>query len=284
MSVARVAAEYRALAKALPAAFFWRYVWASARHVPAILRSGRLTSVDAAMRGVVAFRVPGATLTLDCGAMDAALTFDSSHAFTLCRELFCRDVYFRAFATFVAGEGMVVDFGGNRGIFSYLAGARLRPLRSVYVEPERRYRPVFECLAARLPDVRFETHCGFVGRLPARVADAVLLAPKTLIRGRPVALLKADIEGAEEALFADSAGWLDGVERVAMESHPGWCDLETLVSGLRHSGFFVVPCDALGRVVPASQAAYIYAARRSEWLAPRYRAASQAPSQRHDGP
>jgi hypothetical protein len=67
-----------------------------------------------------------------------------------------------------------------------------------------------------------------------------------------VNFLNVDIEGAEFAVFRNSE-WLDGVEAVAMETHPLLGNVEKLVSIFVSRGFKVI-----------SKGNYLYAKKKED--------------------
>ena len=74
-----------------------------------------------------------------------------------------------------------------------------------------------------------------------------------------VDFVKMDIEGAEFAIFADSAEWLKRVDNLAMEVHNPIGDPGEIVKRLQEAGFRVKWADENGEPIDAREACYIYA-------------------------
>lgn len=55
--------------------------------------------------------------------------------------------------------------------------------------------------------------------------------------GQRIDLVKLDIEGGEEALFSENLGWLQRVDAIVAELHPGIADCDKVVNALDAAGF-----------------------------------------------
>lgn len=225
---------------------------------PTIVKSRNLAASDKRIRGEITFRTWREPVTVDCMALDRKLAFDPSSSFGLAREIYGRNVYLRPFRKFSAAGKVAMDFGGNRGLVTALMAAAIEPDTILYVEPDARYLSTMRDLTARYSKTAVSVQHGFIGASPTKDAplDVDAIAP----RG-PIAFVKMDIEGAEEALFANAGPWLDRVERVAMESHPEWCSVVNVVQALKNRGFTVLATNAMGRNTDVAKAMFIYAAR-----------------------
>jgi hypothetical protein len=187
-------------------------------------------------------------LVVDTGAMDAALPGDTP-SFGGIREMYGRDCYLRRFRPLESP--LVVDAGGNRGLFSLLAFGALNARRVVYIEPQRQYFSVLQALL----DLNGIDQ-GAVVPLLARCTGR-LLGEIVREHGR-IGFLKMDIEGGEYEAFSDAA-WLRHCDNIAMELHPGLKNV--IYEKLEEAGFAILPTDERGRPADPSGASYVYASR-----------------------
>ncbi|MGH3326854.1 MAG: FkbM family methyltransferase [Streptomycetales bacterium] len=202
------------------------------------------------------------------------------------REMYCRNVYLRTGLTMPA-EGWVIDLGANAGLFTLLAATE--GARVVAVEAQHG----FTRETARLLDVNnieqtrvhIETalaaagpHVALVGTLaddnrwraashaaaerPGQVSVPELMRRYGIDR---VGLLKMDIEGGEFTVLhhGSDLSWLARVDQIAMEVHPQYGDVSSLLDVLHQHGFAVHITDNVGRIVPEDsiQASYLYCRR-----------------------
>lgn len=99
---------------------------------------------------------------------------------------------------------------------------------------------VFECrsesnvgrIAAAGEDAKEDV--AFTVQVPMTSMDAIcaMLEP-----GQRIDLVKLDIEGGEEALFSENLGWLQRVDAIIAELHPGIADCDKVVAALKGAGF-----------------------------------------------
>jgi len=273
--IPRLVVELSGLSRTLGAADFARYVAAVALQAPAILKSGTLVPADRQMGGVVRFRTWRDDLRLDCDAIDGLVgSFDKSLVFSLARELCGRNVYFRAFRPFSAAPGVILDLGANRGLFSALAIAATGARKVICVEPQAVYLPALreltDGLGAEVKPVTGFAGSSEVAQSLSDLSSPVVPIPSLLARGERIAFLKADIEGAEEALMAPRPDWLRLVDRIAMETHPDHCDVAAVHDALQALGFAVFPSNAIGDRVAPARAEFLYAALNPEFLGERF--------------
>ncbi len=279
MALERLAVEFKGLARALDSATFARYLGLAAMHAPQILRTRKLVAADRGMHGITHFKTWREDVLVDCDFVDSTVrSFDETLVFTLARELYCRNVYFRAYEPFRAEGQTVVDLGANRGLFSALAAAAVAPARIVAVEPLAGYLPVLKRLTERFA-VKVQPVTAFVGNgvgtgygefrndlgVPA-VTMSSLLAPEERI-----AFMKIDIEGGEEALFRGATEWLGRTDRIAMEAHQGYCDTGFVYRTLQDAGFTVFPSNDIGQRVGHLEAEFYYCARNPDHFAAGFR-------------
>ena len=179
--------------------------------------------------------------------------------------------------------GWVLDLGANRGLFSVwaaLAGARV-----VAVEAQQGFGLEIKRLAAHNgvgEQVRVEI--AVVGGVVRAGATAGVVADDqrwaATSHGAPkrppglsvpqlmssyqidrIGLMKVDIEGGEFAVFGagEDLGWLDQLDQMVMEVHPGWGDATALVDRLVRRGFTVTLCGNEGASVSAASSRLVYA-------------------------
>ena len=199
--------------------------------------------------------------------------------------MYCRNVYLRTGLRMPAG-GWVVDLGANSGLFTVWAA--VNGAQVVAVEAQQGFAGEIRGLAEH-NGVADRVHVeialaggvaspgGTVGVVaddvrwaatshgaPARPADVSVPQLMSAYRIERVGLLKVDIEGGEFAVLADGdLGWLQGVDQLALEVHPGFGDRAALVARLRGQGFTVDLRDnGGGRVAAASDHLdYVYGRR-----------------------
>jgi FkbM family methyltransferase len=203
------------------------------------------------------------------------------------REMYCRNVYLRT-GCIMPRRGWVLDLGANRGLFSVWAA--VAGAQTVAVEAQEGFGPEIRRLAAHngVSD-RVHVEIAMVGGVIRAGALAGVVADDrhwaATSHGAPqrpvgvsvpqllsayqidtIGLLKMDIEGGEFAVFGgdEDLRWLDRVDQVVMEVHPGFGDTAALVGRFRGHGFAVDLRDNTGGPVTASSDRLEYAyCRRS---------------------
>jgi FkbM family methyltransferase len=203
------------------------------------------------------------------------------------REMYCRNVYLRTGCT-MPRMGWAVDLGANRGLFSVWAA--VAGAQTVAVEAQEGFGPEILRLAAHngVSD-RVHVEIAIVGGVvragalagvvaddrhwaatshgaPQRPAGVSIPQLMSAYRIDTIGLLKMDIEGGEFAVFGgdEDLRWLDRVDQMVMEVHPGFGDTAALVGRLRQHGFAVDLRDNMGGRVAASSDRLEYAyCRRS---------------------
>ena len=103
-----------------------------------------------------------------------------------------------------------------------------------------------------------------VGRVSPEGATAVpMISMRTVLerlKSAPSAdsaqidLLKIDIEGGEEALLQGDVGWLDQVNAIVIELHPGLVDCEAIARFITERGMRFLPANS---VFPGSMDAFV---------------------------
>jgi FkbM family methyltransferase len=254
-----------------------RWLASLAAHLPECHRTRSLVPADRIWaRTGARFRPPGgAVVSLPSAYTQAA------------REMYCRNVYLRT-GLRMPRTGWVVDLGANRGLFSVwaaLAGAQTVAVEAqLGFAPEIRYLAAYNGVADRVHveialaggTVRAGATAGVVAddrrwaatshgapQRPAGLSVPQLMSAYQIGR---IGLLKVDIEGGEFAVFAgdEDLRWLDQVDQIVLEVHPGFGDAAALVGRLRQHGFAVDLRDNAGSQVTATSDRVEYAyCRRS---------------------
>ncbi|TCJ38752.1 FkbM family methyltransferase [Parafrankia sp. BMG5.11] len=247
-----------------------RFALAVARNAPSIVRSGTLTKADEAMAG----------RDLVCRPLDNVQIRLPGDAFGAAREMYLRRVYFAEPGYAPATGEVVVDLGANQGLFSVLAASAGADV--IAVEALAGYATAFhEHAAANGVAHRIQLLNALVGassgvlsgagddgggfRAPWLAGIPVLSMSQVLEQGGVdhVDLVKMDIEGSEFALFEES-DWLDAVDRIVMEVHPGFGAPASLLAVLAGNGFEAALLDnSLRRTddLAGAPSGYLYARR-----------------------
>lgn len=233
---------------------YLKYLFLFLTHLPTIIRTRKLTVIDAYMTGAYKVNWEGHRFTIDCGFADKVVK-DGSYTFGGIKEIYVRDCYFRHLRHKIDWDNIrtVVDLGGNRGLFSTMAASFAKKV--VYVEAEEKFRPIIEhhCLINEFSNIR--TYFKFVG---AGGSSGGSFAPEQTISLEKIMsengmeridLLKMDIEGSEFALIREFKE-IGKVGVITMEIHPAFGDLREFFDTLQRNGFSVTLCDENLAVVP----------------------------------
>jgi FkbM family methyltransferase len=237
----RLFGELRAIAKFSGPETAGRYCVHIVGHARTIARQKVLTAADNAMnRRPFKVRIFGTEFQL------------AGRHFALAREIYGRQPYFASPHFRIRPGDIVVDLGANEGLFAMLAaklGARVLAIEAQPVLANNTRALLAEnFLADRVvvvqglvgastgwfsdSDRRFSCLHGTCS-IP-RLALAELLDTYGIER---VDFLKVDIEGSEFDLFAHADGWLNKVEKIAMEVHPSYGNVGDLIRALSCAGF-----------------------------------------------
>lgn len=247
-----------------------RYLLQAARRLPNILRSRTLRAADEGMRGkVYTFRVLGQQVRLE------------GSEFGLAREIYGRAVYFRPPEVMLERGDIVVDLGANVGVFTALASVVASRVISVEAQSEF-VNQIYDNATRNGTRDRVEVEFGLIGAGAGAFSDASVLHSATHFGAEPPTLtmpdlmrrhaldridfLKVDIEGSEFALFAGESEWLTSVDKMAMEVHPEFGDIDHLVTILRDAGFQTDSFDYDRRAEASAphETRYILARRREQ--------------------
>jgi FkbM family methyltransferase len=253
-----------------------RWATSLALHAPGCLSARSLVPADRAWaRGGASFRAAH------------GLTVSVPPAFTAgAREMYCRNVYLRTGLT-MPTDGWVVDLGANCGLFSVWAA--LSGTHVVAVEAQQGFAWRIEELARHnnvadrvhvelamaggvktagssvgilADDLRWAAASHSAPVRPASASVPGLIAKYQIDR---ISLLKIDIEGGEFAVLSseENLDWLQRVNQLVLELHPGFGDSNALMARIRAHGFAVDPRDNDGRRRDATSPSidYVYCRR-----------------------
>jgi hypothetical protein len=228
------------------------FVW-TALSAPDIVRSGTLRAVDARLSRL---HPP----VRDAGDSTRWERVD----FGLFRDILMRRCYWPDEAFAPRRGDTIVDLGANVGAYSILAAKRMGAGRVIAVEAqEYEHEMLVRNVALNGVEGIVTPLLGFAGA--GGLFEGGEYSRKTIdidavVRERAISeitLLKADIEGSEFALFEQRPAWLRLVQRIAMEVHPPYGDVDALCATLRGEGFAV---HVRPSATPAA-AVYLYAER-----------------------
>jgi hypothetical protein len=258
--------EYRGLAQVLDLGDYFSLLKATAVSAPEILRTGKLTSVDAAMSRNMKVCFGEARLTMPLADIDAILKAHSDNpTFGNVREIYARNCYLHGLRL-PAPQRTVLDLGANRGMFSILALVALQAELVVGVEPNSLYSSVFarllevnHCSPLRAPRyTRFISSASVEQKDPTRnVSIQTILREQKIDRFN---LVKMDIEGHEIGVFSEPE-WLEYVDTITMELHPREGDMSPIPRALKDYGFEYVHQDQSGNPVAINSAMFLFASR-----------------------
>ena len=170
--------------------------------------------------------------------------------------------------------GIMVDLGANIGLTSVWLARRYGFSRIVAVEPLASNAHlarinldangieadvVKAAVGPRDGMAMFEESAhSNLGRLGTKGTEVPMVSMPTLQQRLPpgtrISLLKIDIEGAEEALFAGDVGWLDRIDSIIIELHPSEEACDRTIRRLVRRGFRFLPS---GAAHPGSMTAFI---------------------------
>lgn len=155
----------------------------------------------------------------------------------------------------------VVDLGANIGLTSVYLARRHQPRRVIAVEPLaenarlaslnlRQNGVAGEVVEAAVGPEDGTAHFSRardsnVGRLGEDGVEVRVVSMRTLLdtlpEGRPIDILKLDIEGGEQPLLDGDRGWLERVRVLIAEFHPEQVDYPRLRQLICDAGFEYVP-------------------------------------------
>lgn len=268
-TVARFATEYRALSRILNRRNMRSVIAASVTNAPAILRSRKLTALDAAMSRNLTVYFENTPMVLPLAEIDRLLAARRDNpTFGNVRELYARNCYLQHLRLKKPVRA-VLDLGANRGMFSLLALTALGADIAVGVEPMVGYEEVYKllleanhCSPERAPRYRkFVASPAIERENPIEnVSIPTILRENRLERFN---LVKMDIEGHERIVFSEPE-WLASVDNITMELHPHTGDLSMIPNALENYGFKYVMTDQNGKPTQGQDATFLYASSTGE--------------------
>jgi hypothetical protein len=263
--------EYHALNRVLDRRDIASVFAASIRSAPAILRSSKLTALDAAMSRNLTVHFDGATVALPLADVDQLLTHRKDNpTFGNLREMYARNCYLRRLKLKKPVRA-ILDLGANRGLFSLLALTALGSEIAVGVEPTIDYDAVFQLLlqANQCAPDRAPRYRKFVSSPTIeREAPVENVSIQTILREQGIDrfnLVKMDIEGHEATVFSEPE-WLARADNISMELHPDKCDLSMIPRALDEYGFQYVLTDQHGKPASGRDATFLYASCTGELI------------------
>ena len=261
----RILDEYRALAHVLDYGDFLSLVMATAINSAHVLRTGKLTSVDAAMSRNMTVYLGKVRLVLPLADIDQQLRLRNDNpTFGNVRELYARNCYLCRLHL-NKPQRTVLDLGANRGMFSLLALLALEAELVVGVEPTLHYSTIFERLleANHCDPLRAPRYVRFISSPSAERNDpSQNVSIQTILREQNIEridLVKMDIEGHERVVF-DEPEWLANVDNLSMELHPQLGgDLSMIPEALQRYGFDYVVVDQEGNPAGIASGTFLFA-------------------------
>ncbi len=264
-TVVRFLSEYSALGKVLEPKHYFSLATATAMKAPEIMRSKKLTALDAAMSRNMTVRFGKSRVALPLADIDQILLLhDDNPTFGNVREIYARNCYLQRMKLELP-IGSVLDLGANRGMFSILALVVLKAKRTIGVEPVPVYEPIAKLLLEAnhcSPDCAFR-YTKFVSTPSAERQDpGKCVSIETILREQGVGrfqLVKMDIEGHEKDVFSEP-DWLASVDNLTMELHPQMVgDLSLIPEALTRYGFKYLIVDQPGRPTSIHNGMFLYA-------------------------
>jgi FkbM family methyltransferase len=239
----RFVSEYAALGRVLEPSDMFALGIATVANAPTILRTKKLTDLDAAMRRNMTVKFDGSCIALPIKDIDKLLEGRGDNpTFGNVREIYARNCYLDRLKIDRPVRA-VLDGGANRGMFSILALTHLGAEIAVGVEPIPNYIPVFHLLlnANGVAQERAPRYQRFLVNPSTEKTDPEKnISIQTILREQKVdrfQLVKIDIEGFEKALFSEP-DWLARVDTICMELHPHFVgDLSVVPETLKQYGF-----------------------------------------------
>lgn len=240
-SLRYVVSEILALAQVLPWSGILKLSGCITMNLYRLARDNSFRAVDDCMSaGVVSVKALGQHYVL------------INPDFALIRELYARTCYFPD-ATWVPNANeLVVDLGANAGLFSLLCAKRGCDVIAVEAQSGFCTLLTQNLDANQCRDKVMIIHAlvgaqsgEFASRQSLMTASHFVLEPEAksmdeiigMAEGRPISLLKMDIEGSEFSLFSERVSWTSSVKRIAMEVHPSYGSVDSLIDKLRNMGY-----------------------------------------------
>lgn len=160
----------------------------------------------------------------------------------------------------------VLDLGANIGMTSVWLASRYSVKKVIAVEPAKSNEAltrqnlmqnqvsaivIAAAIGSRDGSVVFVEHpASNFGQVDySESGSTPMISMNTLMErycnGRKIDLLKLDIEGGEEELLGSNLEWLERVDAIIAEFHPGCVDYPGLVMKLQERGFRYIPANSV---------------------------------------
>jgi FkbM family methyltransferase len=264
-TVMRILSEYSALGRVLEPKHFLSLATATAVNAPEIVRSRKLTALDAAMSRNMTVRFGKSRVALPLADIDQILSAHRDNpTFGNLREIYARNCYLHRLKLNTP-IGFVLDLGANRGMFSVLALVALGADKAIGVEPLPVYQPVAKLLleANHCSPDRAVRYGKFISSPSVERRDpGNNVSIQTILREQGVdrfQLVKMDIEGHEKEVFGEPE-WLASVDNITMELHPQTAgDLSVIPQALERHGFRYLIVDQAGNPTNIHNGMFLYA-------------------------
>lgn len=265
----RILTEYSALNRVLERRDMFSVAMATVANTPEILRTRKLTALDAAMSRNMTIHFDNSEIAVPVADIDHILAARNDNpTFGNVREIYARNCYLQNLRPKTPLRA-VLDLGANRGMFSLLALVALGAETAVGVEPTPVYESVFRLLleSNHISPTRAPRYLKFVSSPSVErqnpdqnVSIQTILTEQKIDRFN---LVKMDIEGHERAVFAEP-DWLARVDNICMEMHPFAGDLSLIPQALEHYSFEYILMDQHGKPAGMHEATFLYASRTGE--------------------
>lgn len=220
--------------------------------LPRILKQKNLAPVDKRMPEFFKFisvKHLGNKFRLNIQHIDNTINEEGSYAFSSVRELYIRNCYFRGHDNINTEEiEIVVDLGGNRGIFSTLCSTFCK--RLIVVEPQSHYNSIvsYNIEQNGFDSKHYRIINAFIGQVDSNIDNASKIAVLPFMELMSnnsldkIDFLKIDIEGAEFALFKEFIP-LDKIKYISMEIHRDFGNVTEIIDRLKKADFYVATTD-----------------------------------------
>ncbi|ACO32396.1 MULTISPECIES: FkbM family methyltransferase [Acidobacterium] len=265
--ISRMMAEYSQLYEILDPGDFAYLLLQTAHHAPEILKTHKLTALDAAMSRDLIVHYRKHDVAIPVAQIDGLLAGKNDNpTFGNVREMCGRDCYL-APMSLPASAGAVLDLGANRGLFGLLALVTMGAEFVVAVEPVAHYEPIQKLLIrangfSPTCTVRYNRLIGSPAmerQNPSNYVSVNTVVKEQGIQG--IGFAKIDIEGCEKDLFREPE-WLALVDNLAMELHGHMAgDLSLIPRALTEYGFAYRSTGQSGEEAPLEKSMFLYASR-----------------------
>lgn len=241
------------------------YLFLSLIHLPEIIRAGNLSPLDKIM-GLKEYLIhyKGSKFFFDCFFCDERSGVHNS--FSLIRELYIRDCYFRFHEreTFLDSK-IVLDIGANCGDFSIMMASHAQKVICIEVQP------IFIDLINHNMNINhFDNYSiestfvggkgSYKGNIQSKSTIIEILDRNNLVN---VDFIKLDIEGSEFELF-ETPEWLERTKYLSMEVHPIFGDPQMILNVLERNGFRYTAVDHYFKPAKKSRDIFYIYARKCE--------------------